>query len=229
VSSRRNWLRLLAAATALVLGAGLVAAGPASADPDPTLTDVFDAVGTSHIGSINASLPLGPTTLTESLDVVNLNIVDGTLPIPSQQVQFNALGLVPVRATVSLIQASPVTGTITPIDDLGHLKLVSHVSYTVKLSNVSFDLFGLWVPLGIGNSCQTINPAAITVSTPAGQSFDVANGGQVTGTYTIGQFQNCAPLNFPDFFGIGSIPINTLVPGTNNTISLQLSNGRIGG
>jgi hypothetical protein len=226
----RLWTRTVVAATALVLGAGIAVAPAANAaDPNPTLVDQFDAVGTSHIGSVNATLPITSTTLTETLDLVTFNVLSGTLPVPSQVVQFKALGIAPVRATVSLVQATPITGKINVNDTTGLLSLNANVSYTVKLSNVSVNVFGVWVSLGIGNSCQTINPAKIAVATPAGQSFDVIDGGTVTGKYTIGQFKNCAPLNFPDILGIGSIPINALVPGTNNTISLQLSNGRFAG
>jgi len=229
VLTRRRWLPLVAVATAVVLGAGLVGAGPASADPNPTLTDAYDAVGTSTIGSIGTSVPLGPTTLTETLDLINLNVVGGSLPLPSKQVQFNALGVVPVRATVSFIETAPVTGALLVNQTTGNSTIRANVAYTIKLSNVSANFFGVWVPLFVGNNCQTISPAAIAVATPAGQIFDLFNGGTVTGRYTIGQFQNCAPLQFPDFFGFGSIPINALVPGTNNTITLNLSNGRYAG
>jgi hypothetical protein len=220
---------LVAVATAAMLGAGLITAGPASADPNPTLTDAYDAVGTSYIGSIGTSIPLGPTVLTETLDLINLNIVGGSLPLPSKQVQFNALGFIPVRATVGFVETTPVTGALTVDSVTGNSSIKANVAYTIKLSNLSVLLFGVWVPLFVGNNCQTINPAQITVSTPAGQVFDLFNGGTVTGKYTIGQFQNCAPLKFPDFFGVGSIPVNALVPGSNNTLSVNLSNGRYAG
>ncbi len=240
MSSRRSWVRLAAVGAALTLGLGVAAASPAGAatpkaDPPPyLLTDLFDAVGSSNIGSINSTLPIGPTTLTETLNLNNADpnvypIVTGSLPVPSKQIQFKALGIVPIRATVSLVETSPVTGTISSDPNTGNLSVVSHVSYTIKLSDVSAQALGVWIPLGIGSSCQTINPVAITASTPAGQSFDVVTGGNLTGKYTIGLFQNCAPLHLPDIFGLGSITINALVPGTNNTINLQLSNGRFAG
>lgn len=226
MSHPHRWRTLAVAVVSASLLTGVLAT-PASADPNPTLTDLYDAVGTSHVGSINADLPIAPTTLTETLDATTLQIIDGTLPIAPQQITFNALGFIPIRSTVSLIQTSPVTGALTPGPD-GNV-ITSTVSYTIKLSNVAVNVFGFWMPLFIGDHCQTINPVSITASSPAGQYFDVLNGGTVTGKYTIGNFQNCAPLDLPDFFGVGSLPINALVPGTNNTINLQLSNGRFGG
>ncbi|GAA1942085.1 hypothetical protein [Kitasatospora viridis] len=219
---RRARLFAVPLALAVALLADLGLAGTAQA-ADPTLTDAFDAVGTTHIGSINADVPLGPTTLTETLDLANSQVVDGTLPLPDQQVQFNALGFIPIRATTSFTQVGPVTGQLTNTG-AGQNTLSSNVSYTIRLSNVQVSVFGAWIPLFVGDHCQTINPVNITAATPAGGNFTVQAGGDVTGAYTIGDFQNCAPLQLPDVFGIGSLPINALVPGTNNTLTLHLSN-----
>ena len=64
---------------------------------------------------------------------------------------------------------------------------------------------------------------------PAGHYFDIARGGVLTGTYAIGKFQNCAPLNLPDLFGLGSLPVNSLVPGPDNTVRIKLSHGHVVG
>jgi hypothetical protein len=223
MSHLRRWRIVVAAASASLL-AGVLLATPAGADPDPTLTDAYDAVGTTHIGSINADVPIAFTTLTETLDVNTLQIVDGSLPIAPQQVSFQALGFIPIRSTVSLIETSPVTGSITPTEN-GNV-ITSKVSYTIKLSDVAVNVLGVWVPLFVGNNCRTINPVTISASSPPGQYFDILDGGTVTGKFTIGNFRDCAPLQLPDIFGIGSLPINALVPGTNNTATIQLSNGR---
>lgn len=219
---RRHWLIGLATLSTCLL-ASLGFSGAASAASDPTITIAYDASGSTTIGSVNTTVPIAPTTLTATLDLNTFQIINGSLPIAPQTITFNALGFIPMRATVSLIETSPVTGTITPnaVDD----DISSTVSYTVKLSNISVDTLGVWIPLFVGPNCQTINPVNISVSNPAGQNFDVFNGGTVTGKYTIGNFQNCAPLNLPDIFGIGSLPVNALVPGTNNTVTLNISNG----
>jgi hypothetical protein len=74
------------------------------------------------------------------------------------------------------------------------------------------------VPALVGNFCQTILPVKISTATPTGQTFDVLNGGALVGTYTIGLFANC---------GLTTAVIDLLIPGSGNTISLNLSNGRL--
>jgi len=223
MSHLRRWRVLVVAASASLI-AGVMLAAPAGADPDPTITDAYDAVGTTHIGSIGADVPIAPTTLTTVLDANTLQIVDGSLPVAPQQVTFQALGFIPIRSTVSLVETGPVTGTLNPTPD-GNI-ITSKVSYTIKLSDVSVNVLGLWVPLFVGNNCRTIDPVTISASSPPGQYFDVLNGGTVTGKFTIGNFRDCAPLQLPDIFGIGSLPINALVPGTNNTAVINICCGR---
>lgn len=101
------------------------------------------------------------------------------------------------------------------------------MSYSIQLTNVEVDVFGTWHSLAVGPNCQTIDPVTISAGTPAGQYFDIAKGGVLTGEYTIGKFQNCAPLHLPDLFGLGSLAVNSLVPGTDNTLSIRLSHGHV--
>jgi hypothetical protein len=210
---------VFATATALV---GLAAPAQAA---HPALTDSYTAVGTSHIGSIDADLPIAKTALVETLDLKTFKIRRGTLAIAPQTVSFTALGFIPLRSTTTLVQASPITGKIKPTKK-GNV-LTTSVSYSIQLSNIEVDVLGHWVSLAVGNSCQTIDPVTITAATPAGHYFDITKGGTVTGSYTIGKFQNCAPLNLPDVFGVGSLAVNSLVPGTDNTVSITLSHGHV--
>ncbi|GAA1743429.1 hypothetical protein [Aeromicrobium alkaliterrae] len=223
----------LAASTAAALSLLFVAtASPASA-ANPTLTVKYDAVGTSYIGSqVDSTLPIGPSELTTTLDLVDGKIVAGSLPIPTKQLQFDVFGI-PARANVTLTQVGTLTGQLEQTDQLGKARLTSNVSYDIKISKVEAKVFGIWFPLSVGSNCHTIKPVNITASTPAGEFFTVNEGGRVTGNYTIGNFTGCTPLNFfdiPGFFPwFGSVPINALVPGSNNSIDLTISNPRYGG
>lgn len=201
--------------------------------PNPTLTVNYDAEGTSYIGSqVDSTLPIGPSTLTSVLDLVTGDIVAGSLPIPSQQLNFDVFGI-PARANVTLTQVGELTGALLQTEELGKARLESEVAYDIKISNVEAKVFGIWFPLAVGNNCHTIEPAQISASTPEGEFFTVNGGGRVTGEYTIGKFTGCTPLNFfniPGFFPwFGSVPINALVPGSNNTIDLTIDNARFGG
>jgi len=224
---RSSFVRLGAAVAALsaLLGLPLTSAPAAHADdPAVTLTTLYDAEGSSTIGSIGVTMPIDPTLLTETLDVNTSNIIDGTMPIPSQRTQFDAFGFIPMRATVSLTQVGPITGTLrkSPTNPRD-LVITSDVAYTIRLSDVEAKVFGVWTPMFVGDHCRTADPVQIHVATPAGESFNVFTGGTVEGTYTIGNFTGCHAFFIP---GLGSVAVNALVPGSDNAISLQLSNGR---
>ncbi len=229
---RTSRLAVVVAAAASLLFLGSAPAAQAQ-DPNPTLNVDYDAVGTTYIGSqVDATMPIGPSTLESTLDVVTGEIVAGSLPIPSQQLNFDIFGI-PARATVTLTQVGELTGALIPTGPLGEARLESDVAYDIKISNIETRVFGIWWPLAVGSNCHTISPAQISVSTPEGEAFTLNGGGRVAGTYTIGKFTGCTPLNFfniPGFFPwFGSVPINALVPGSNNTIDLTINNPRFGG
>ena len=91
--------------------------------------------------------------------------------------------------------------------------MTSTASYYVKLSNVK--LAGL--PGLVGSNCKTKNPVSIPANTPAGGRFDLINGGELTGTYSLGDFNNC---------GINQWLINAVIPGSGNTVDINVSNGQ---
>ena len=230
LSRHRTWVAT--AFAALVATALLTGTPAAQASDNPTLKVDYDAVGTTHIGAqIDSSMTLGPSVLKSVLDVTNGHIVGGSLGIPTQTMDFDVFGI-PARAKVTMTQVGPLTGAIVPTDQLGKSKLTSTVAYDINLSDVEAKVFGTWWPLAVGSSCHTADPVTITASTPEGEFFTVAGGGRVTSTYAIGSFTGCTPLNFFDIPGFlptfGSIPVNALVPGTDNTLELQVSNPRAG-
>ncbi|WP_200914397.1 hypothetical protein, partial [Aeromicrobium sp. Leaf272] len=57
---------------------------------------------------------------------------------------------------------------------------------------------------------------SIPVGTRPDEGFDLINGGELVGTYTIGKFENC---------GINTPLINSLVPGSGNTVDITVTNG----
>ena len=84
----------------------------------------------------------------------------------------------------------------------------------IKLSNVKVS----GIPAFVGSKCETAQPVTIAVATPAGSRFDLTTGGVVAGTFTIGKFAHC---------GLTTPLLNLLVPGSGNTVTFTLSNGRI--
>ncbi|MDN5896389.1 MAG: hypothetical protein L0H93_20510 [Nocardioides sp.] len=172
------------------------------------LTAENDASGTTHIASTNSDIELKPTTLTTTVDMTTSEIT-GHLPLVSTQTEFKVLGFVPVSATVNFDEAAPVTGK------LGRGRVDTTASYYIRLSNVKIA----GVPTYVTNHCQTKKPVTIAASTPEGGTFNLNDGGPLTGEYTIGDFEHCfinAPL------------INAIVPGSGNTVDIDVSNGRLG-
>lgn len=210
--ARGTWRRVLvgSVAGAVAAGALTLAATPAQAAGGPTITVVYDAAGSSTVRSTGSVVPLGPTTLTTV--VSGDGTFTGSLPLPPQRTSFTILGLLPVQATVTFEPAGgkrQVTGTLS----LNRVR--SKARYYLRLSDVT--VAGL--PGFVGSSCRTVAPVVIPASTPAGQKFDLTTGGTLSGTYTIGQFAGC---------GLQTGIINALIPGSGNTESITLSNGRLG-
>src|SRR5215469_3647740 len=107
-------LRRVVAGTAvgvLTVAGVLTSGGAASADT--TLTIRYPVTGTTHLATPNADVPLSPGHLKATADL-NTDAVKATLKLPDATGSFNELGLVPVTATVRLINNGPTTGTIDP-------------------------------------------------------------------------------------------------------------------
>jgi hypothetical protein len=200
------------AVAAAALGTLLVAAGPAGAAAPPGSFEVdYDASGTSTIHATGSSVTLGPATLKTYISDSGDGTLTGDMSLPTTSTTFNAIGFLPTSATVSFIPSSGLTGLLSAEPPL---TISASAHYYIKLSNVKVA----GIPALVGNSCQTASPVDINIATPAGQSFDVGDGGTLAGTYTIGSFHNCGLLTTP--------LINLLVPGPGNTVSFQLSNGQ---
>ena len=193
---------LAAIGTAIAVVALPVAAHAAS------LSVAYDVSGTSHVARTDSDVQIKPTTLSVTVDSAT-SVLSGHMSIPDAVTEFYMAGLLPVRATVSFIEAAPVTGI------LNRVSVNSTASYYFKLSDVRVA----GVPAFAGNYCQTKDPVIIPANTPVGERFDLTSGGRLTGSFTIGNFENC---------GLNTLLINLLVPGPGNTVELEVSNGRLG-
>ena len=188
-------------------GALTLVAVPAVAQAD-TLSITYDVSGTSHIASTDSDVPIGPTTLTAQADLTT-GAISGELPIPPATTEFKLIGFVPVKATVNFDPAAPVTV------QLANGGATTQASYYIRLSNVSVA----GIPTYVTNHCQTKDPVTITAATPEGQRFSITAGGHLSGTYTIGDFQNCF---------VTTDLINEIIPGDGNTVAIDAANGVLG-
>jgi hypothetical protein len=206
-SARAAGLRRAVAGTA----AGLLAVAGAltsiaAAPADTTATLRYPVKGTTHIATPNADVPLGPGHLAATADL-NTGAIKAALKLPDATGSFNELGLVPVTATVKLINDGPTTGTLN--------RNTGAVTTTSKIRMRIVDLKVAGVDTPVGNACQTVSPVSVTVSSQPG--FNILKGGNLAGTYTIPQFANCS---------LETLLINQTVPGAGNTNTLTLGRAK---
>jgi len=194
--------RTVATASAGLLAMAGVMATTGTASADTVLKVNYPVTGSTTIASTNSSITLGPGTLASKADLTS-NTLTAKLKLPKATSSFNALGLVPVTATVQFINDGPTTGTIDP--NTGAVATTSTI--TLKLSNVT----AAGIPVSVGNSCETSTPITVAVTSDAG--FSIIAGGNLSGTYTIPQFANC---------GLSTLLLNLLIPGSGNSITLTL-------
>ncbi|MEU6134163.1 hypothetical protein [Nocardioides sp. NPDC047086] len=199
---------------AVPAAAGLLAvatAAPAHAAP---LDILYDANGTTLVASTGSQIPLGPAVLDTTLETTT-GAFTGSLSLPGASTEFKAAGFIPMSADVAFEEAAPTTGSLKPHPEGGGSYVEATSYYNVRLTNIKVVGF----PTFSGPFCRTVEPVAIPVATPEGERFGVFTGGRLTGTYSIGDFQNC---------GLNTWLVNALVPGDGNTIELDLTNPRRG-
>jgi hypothetical protein len=191
----------------LAVAGVLASSGAVSADTKATIK--YPVTGSTHLAAPDASVSLGPGKLVATADL-NTDTITATLKLPPATGSFNELGLVPVSATVKLINDGPTTGTLN--DDTGAVTTTSKI--TMKITDLT--VAGISQP--VGNSCQTSTPVSVTVASQPG--FGILKGGKLAGTYTIPDFANC---------GLETALINLTLPGPGNTITLKLGHGKFVG
>jgi hypothetical protein len=201
--------RLVGAAFAAAAVAALLGLGASSALADTVVTASYPVNGSTQIAATNSSLTLGPGTLSTSVDLTTDAVTSGTITLPPATGSFTELGIIPVTVTTAFSQVGQLTGTVNA--NTGAVTATSDVTLQITDLKVA----GIDVP--VGPSCQTAQPASITIT--SGTGFSVFSGGPVSGTYTIPKFQNCL-LETPI--------INLVIPGPGNTISLTLGTPTFG-
>ncbi len=201
--------RLGVAAVSAAAVATTIAAAPASAEP--ILPIDYDASGSSYIASTDSTVSLGPTTLSTNVDYATFEFT-GSMPLPGTRTKFNLIGFLPVTADVAFVEAAPITGNLSAGQVESRVDAVA--TYHLKLSNIKIAGF----PTFTGSHCRTVNPITIPIESPPEGGFNLFVGGHVSGEFNIGKFQNC---------GLNTWLINAVVPGSGNTVDIDISNARV--
>ena len=198
-----------ATAFAGLLAAVTIAATPAAASADTTLTVRYPVNGSTFLKAANATVPLGPGTLRTKVNLTT-GKVTASLNLPPATGSFKELGVIPVTATVAFIQDGPTTGTV----DLNTGAVTTMSNITLQITSLSVG--GLPVP--VGPACESATPASVSLASQPG--FSIVNGGTVSGTYTVPPFANC---------GLTTPVLNLTVTGPGNTLSLTLGKAHVVG
>ncbi|WP_179105728.1 choice-of-anchor D domain-containing protein [Vreelandella utahensis] len=176
----------------------------------------FDLEGFTNVAANDADVPLNGQIDSE----INLETGDFTadLQLDPTQAQFQISQLFHKIQGRADIEFEPVGETTGSLDlETGQLTAESDLMIKIPEARISIIGFGFGsdgIRIGGGNSCQTVEPATINLSTPEGEEFDPLQGGTVTGTYVAPELENCGLLT-----GV----LNKFFEGPGNTIELELS------
>jgi hypothetical protein len=198
----------LAAAAGTFLGLGLTALPTTAASADTSITATYPVSGSTYLKALNATVPLGPGTLSSTLDLTTGAVTASTLTLPPATASFKEFGFVPVSATTAMIPVGTATGTAS--------LSANTVSVTSQfdMQITSLKVAGLSIP--VGKSCETRTPITTTINSQAG--FNLLSGGTVAGSFTIPRFSHC---------GLATLLINLTIPGSGNTITLTLGSASL--
>jgi hypothetical protein len=190
-----------------LLSAAALAAGTGAASATTYIHAKYKVTGSTTLAGPDATLALGPGTLAATVNESNSKVT-ATLTLPEATASFEQYGFIPVSATTQFVNDGATTGKI----NLGTGAVTTTSKITLRI--VSMSVFGVSVP--VGKSCETAKPVVATLKSQKG--FNILAGGNVAGTYTIGDFSGC---------GLATPLINLTIPASGNTITLTLGKAKI--
>lgn len=174
-----------------------------------TVDFLLDLAGATQIAANGSSLPLTGTI--DSVLELATGMFTADLTIDPTQGSFQVIKLfsrLKANADIEFEQVGQTTGV------LAGSQLSSESRMYVKVTRVTTRLLGFDLTLGGGENCRTIDPVAISMTTPEGESFAPLTGGNLSGTYDLPPLENC---------GLLTDVLNQFMAGSGNTIHLALT------
>jgi hypothetical protein len=208
LTRHRSQVRLIAAGTAGAVAVLTLAASTGVASADTHVKATYKVTGSTFLKAPNFTMKLGPGQLSSNFDA-NTGKVSASLTLPNATGSFKQGGVIPVTATTKFINDGKTTGTVNR--NTGAVKTSSEITLRI----VSLTVSGL--PVSVGKTCETTDP--VTVALKSLKGFNLIEGGNLAGTYTIGDFQHCR---------LATLLINATIPSAGNTIALKLGKAKLG-
>src|ERR1700722_13692413 len=208
LTRRRSQVRLITAGAAGAAAVLTLAASTGVASADTHVKATYKVTGSTFLKAPNFTMKLGPGQLASNFDA-NTGKVTASLTLPNATGSFKQDGVIPVTATTKFINDGKTTGTVNR--NTGAVKTASKITLRI----VSLTVSG--VPMWVGKTCETTDP--VTVGLKSQKGFNLLEGGNLTGTYTIGDFQHCK---------LATLLINSTIPSAGNTIALKLGKAKLG-
>jgi hypothetical protein len=210
VTKRSIGPRLAAAAVAVLAAATTLASATTPASASSTVHVRYRVTGSTYIKAPNFTLDLGPGKLHTAANLKTGKLT-ASLSLPNATGSFTQIGgLVTVTATTQFINDGPTTGKVNT--KTGAVRTKSKITLRI----VSLNVGGLNIP--VGNACETKDAVVVRLTSQPG--FTVLAGGNLAGSYTIGDFAGCGL--------VARTLINLTIPGGGNTITLKLGKAKSG-
>lgn len=199
-------LRRKAAALAVV-GAFAVAAPAASAQEVPFTN--WKVSGTLGIKKLKQSVTIPSGATFNGSWNVSTGALSGSVSIPTIKARLKVLGL-PVDATLELVEARPVSGSITIGTD-GNVTVKATSASTIYIRRLSSP----YLPLNLVNSrtCRTSQPVELPLSATV-PFAQLGQGISFSGTTTLPSLTGC---------GLTTPLLNLLMSGPGNPFQIQLA------
>jgi hypothetical protein len=194
---RRSALASLA--VALVL---LVVAPAASAFPFTN----WDLTGSLTVKKLNQSIAFPAGSKFNGDLNLSTRQLSGHVTVPQFTARLKVLGL-PVDATLQLVEAQPVTGTVT--FGSPNITIDATTSATMKIKRLSSPLLQLDL---VGNQCQTSAPVVLPLHYVG--PLTLSTGFTFTGTTTIPRLTHC---------GLATPLLNQLMAGSGNAFRATIA------
>jgi len=200
--------RATALGSAGLVAAGVLVAAGAPASAATIAKATYKVTGSTFLAGPKATIKLGPGQLTSKVNL-DTGYLTATLAMPPATGSFKQGGIIPVTATTKFINDGPTTGRLN--FNTGGVSTTSKITLQIESLSVG------GVPMPVGSSCKTGSPVVVKLTSQRG--FNVLDGGNVAGTYTIGKFSHC---------GVSTLLINQTIPASGNKITLKLGKAKLG-